>query len=262
MKRWQVVRIISVLTAVALCVGCGDKKMRARIAALDDETLVEIQGNYPPSSKPAILIAQEIERRGLSISPKSEDPPPQAAAATEGGSDNQFRVSVIHRDGETPRVAVQVKAHWTQLGKASAAVVLSWTPSLDPSTATPVRIVKGDATANMLGQIGASLSGQLGIKGSIKVKTENGWTFDSMSWSNSVGKIGTCISGNMRRTGSTDPVGAQAVYNILSQWADNQDTLFLEPPKEYFKRPGKMCVYLMDDHKVIDSKTIRWAGLK
>jgi hypothetical protein len=44
-------------------VGCGDSKMRRRIAAMDTETLERISNDYPADSKAGRLITEELSRR-------------------------------------------------------------------------------------------------------------------------------------------------------------------------------------------------------
>ena len=82
-----------------LIVGCGDGKMRNRIHALDDPTLLEIVNNYTPDSTAGRLVREEIARRGISPatpakaekaapinrqSPAAHRPSPQVAENAHG----------------------------------------------------------------------------------------------------------------------------------------------------------------------------------
>lgn len=55
-----------VLLTVSFLVGCGDRKIKERIAALDTKTLIDLRDDRSPDSKAATLIAEELQRRDQS----------------------------------------------------------------------------------------------------------------------------------------------------------------------------------------------------
>ena len=71
MRIPYLIRIMTLISLLGLVIGCGDQKMRKRIARLDDATLAEVQDDYPPNSKEGILIAKELKRR------TAKDPAPK-----------------------------------------------------------------------------------------------------------------------------------------------------------------------------------------
>ncbi|MFC1451990.1 hypothetical protein ACFLSJ_01445 [Verrucomicrobiota bacterium] len=78
MKRLRPFQTLTALALLVVSIGCGDKKMRERIAALDEATLVEIQGNHASDSKPGILIAEELQKRGIAPKGSGDAPDPRS----------------------------------------------------------------------------------------------------------------------------------------------------------------------------------------
>ena len=69
----QLAQLLVVLALLTTCIGCGDSKMRKRIATLDDATLTRMLPDYEEDSKPAVLIREELGRRGVSLTPLSDE---------------------------------------------------------------------------------------------------------------------------------------------------------------------------------------------
>lgn len=82
MRIPHAIRACALAVVLATGTGCGDKKMRARVAAMDDKTLVEIQNNYPYGSKSAVIIADELRQRQVAQQ-KNEEQRTEQAKATE-----------------------------------------------------------------------------------------------------------------------------------------------------------------------------------
>ena len=99
MTRAYTVLAIAVVASMAFCAGCGDNKMRERIAALDDPTLQDIQSDYPADSKAGVLIAQELDRRNLS---PTGPPQPKTRSMAEPRKDAKEPGSVLAEEREHP----------------------------------------------------------------------------------------------------------------------------------------------------------------
>jgi hypothetical protein len=93
MKLTRTTQILMALALVVLSLGCGDRKMRARVAALDDESLAELVDDYEPGSKAGVLIREELARRGI-------DPNTQREAKTQT-SQKSRKPAPLSEDGRT-----------------------------------------------------------------------------------------------------------------------------------------------------------------
>jgi hypothetical protein len=109
-------RYFAVLAIVMACTGCGDSKMRKRIAALDDATLTRLLPDYEEDSKPAVLIREEIARRGVSLtpprdkaagkpSPQPQGAPLEVASAVEDGPEPDAGQAHAPKDNSALKLA-------------------------------------------------------------------------------------------------------------------------------------------------------------
>jgi len=93
------------------CAGCGDSRMRRRVAALDNATLTRILPDYEADSRPAIIIREELARRGISPDASAQGGG-SATLASDGSSlrpkvaASSFRTGSEERSETPPEAAV------------------------------------------------------------------------------------------------------------------------------------------------------------
>ncbi len=104
MRMPYIIRIMTLISLLVLVIGCGDQKMRTRIARLDDATLAEVQDDYPPNSKEGILIAQELKRR-TAKEPAPKDTPSVADMHKEASEPR----SETSKPNETPEPGAEFR---------------------------------------------------------------------------------------------------------------------------------------------------------
>ena len=110
MRRTRPIHTVVCTMLMTLVIGCGDKGMHTRVAALDDATLAGLADNYPADSKPALLIREELERRGIPSSPPAKD----------NVSANQKPTGTAEASGSQTNIVLKDQAALKQKGKAPA----------------------------------------------------------------------------------------------------------------------------------------------
>lgn len=184
----------------------------------------------------------------------------------------KLTVSVENRaaDGERarPEPVVLVSADWQTVKNPSVAIVLSFGEKVTLGTLVPTPSPFRDTdgkqatmSPEMLVTLFAGMAQAFGAITRGRVDLREGGSLEIVAWKNRLGRASACAVGFVEGGTKKERIGAQAWFCDLKSWAREDGSLQLEPHADYFSRPGRMDIYLMDGDKTLCSQSISWGGL-
>lgn len=186
---------------------------------------------------------------------------------TEDRPNSDVRILQDH-DGD---LVLALHRPWRSFSRPSVEVCLL-PDSLPPTTRIrPMYFV----SSYLKGQVTADLYRSLDQADEVPVRqpfTEKDLAFEIVGNRNSLGKAAVCVACRTELPAETltepatgdkkDAKGLpRATFCLLDHWAVEQESLYLDLPKDYFSAPGRLQIWLLRDDRIVWSDTIRWPGL-
>jgi hypothetical protein len=180
---------------------------------------------------------------------------PQALIAGDPWPAATSRVSVVKREGG--QRTLEINYPWEVHSQPSVEIRLVTGKDPGPTVVRPMFFLADYLHGKLLMTVSRAQIDAYGVANRQSL-SEKGLDFEVLASRNRLGRPSVALT---HRFGSADRApGSTALYCLLSQWALDKQTLYLDLPQEDFGEPGRLYVWFLREHSVVWSETLDWAG--